>query len=169
MSIFSKLFSGGVSDVVDSIGGILDKFTLSKEEKEEIKMEMQSKLIQVDNELEQTYRKELETRAEIVKTELTHGDNYTKRARPTIIYMGLLFIFIVYVLVPVIAYIGGVSNENLPNIDLPKEFWWAWATVVGIYGAGRSAEKYGITNKITNLATGSGAYKVEKGKEKIEG
>ncbi len=169
MSFFSKLFSGGVSEVVDSVGGVLDKFTLTKQEKEEIKMELQSRLIQVETELELTYRKELDTRSDIVKTELAQGDNYTKRARPTIIYMGLLFIFIAYVLVPVIAYISGVPNENLPAIDLPDEFWWAWATVVGIYGAGRSAEKIGITNKITNLATGSGAYKMDKEKIKIVG
>ena len=169
MSLLSKLFSGGVSDVVDSVGGILDKFTLSKEEKAEIKMEMQSRLIQVENELEKTYRKELDTRADIIKSEMTQGDSYTKRARPTIVYAGLLFIFIVYVLVPVIAYISGTPNERLPVISLPDEFWWAWATVVGVYGAGRSAEKLGVTNKITNLATGSGAYKVEKKKEEAEG
>lgn len=169
MSFLSKLFSGGISDVVDSVGGLLDKFTLSKEEKEEIKLEMQSRLIQVENELEQTYRKELDARADIIKSEMAQGDSFTKRARPSIIYAGLIFIFIVHVLVPVIAYIGGTPNESLPVINLPEEFWWAWATVVGVYGAGRSAEKLGVTNKITNLATGSGAYKVDNNKQEAEG
>ena len=169
MSFLSKIFSGGVSDVIDSVGGVLDKFTLSKEEKEDIKMEMQSRLIQVENELEQTYRKELDSRADIIKSEMAQGDSFTKRARPTIIYAGLIFIFIVHVLVPVIAYISGTPNEKLPVIELPAEFWWAWATVVGVYGAGRSAEKLGVTNKITNLATGSGAFKVNKKKVEAEG
>jgi len=40
--------------------------------------------------------------------------------------------------------------------------------VVSVYGAGRSAEKIGITNKITELATGSGANKVKE-KAKAEG
>lgn len=169
MSFFSKLFSGGVSDVVESVGNVLDKFTLSKQEKEDIKLEMHSRLMQVERDLEETYRKELETRADIVKTELAQGDKFTKRARPTIIYTGLLFVFIVHLLVPVIAYISGTPEANMPDINLPEEFWWAWGTVVGIYGAGRSAEKYGIANKITNIATGSGAYRAEKKKKEVVG
>jgi hypothetical protein len=169
MSIFSKLFSGGISDVVDSVSGVIDKFTLSKEEKEEIKLEMQSKLMQVEKEMEETYRTELETRSDIIKSELAQGDAYTKRARPTIIYAGLLFIFIVHVLVPVIAYIAGTNPSNMPDINLPNEFWWAWGTVVGVYGAGRSAEKLGVVNKFTQAATGSGAFRATKQKENIMG
>jgi hypothetical protein len=160
MSFFSKLFSGGISEVVDSVSGVVDKFTLSKEEKLQFKSEMQSRLIQIESELEKTYRAEIDARAEIIKTELAQGDKYTKRARPTIIYSGLGFIFLVYVLIPFIAYISGTPSAEMPDIALPNEFWWAWGTVVSIYGAGRSAEKIGITSKITELATGSGANKI---------
>ncbi len=169
MSIFSKLFSGGISDIVDSVGGVLDKFTLSKQEKEEIKLEMQGRMMQLENEIEKTYRTELETRSDIIKSELAQGDMYTKRARPTIIYMGLLFIFIVHVLVPVIAYASGTPKVNMPDITLPQEFWWAWGVVVGVYGAGRSAEKLGVVNKFTQAATGSGAYKASMKKDSIVG
>lgn len=169
MSIFSKLFSGGVSEVVDSVGNVLDKFTLSKQEKEEIKLEMQGRLMQMESEVEETYRTELETRANIIKSELAQGDRYTKRARPTIIYMGLLFIFIVHVMVPVIAYIAGTPKANMPEISLPEEFWWAWGVVVGVYGAGRSAEKLGVVNKFTQLATGSGAFKADVRKKEVVG
>jgi hypothetical protein len=161
MSIFQKLFSGGLSEIVNSVGGIVDKFTLSKEEKNAFKLEMQSRLMQIDKEMEETYRTELETRADIIKAEMAQGDRYTKRARPTIVYAGLVFIFILYVLVPVISYLMG-NDVSEPPINLPEEFWWAWGTVVGVYGAGRSAEKMGVVNKITNLATGSGATKPPK-------
>ena len=162
MSILSKLFSGGVSDIVNSVGGVIDKFTLSKEEKQEFKLEMQSRLIEMDKELEKSYQAEINSRAEIIKAEMAQGDNYTKRARPTIIYGGLVFVFIMYVLLPTIAYISGTPASEMPDIQLPDEFWWAWGTVVSVYGAGRSAEKIGITNKITELATGSGAVKMGK-------
>ncbi|WP_462319072.1 holin family protein [Marinilabilia sp.] len=162
MSILSKIFSGSLSGVIDSVSGVIDKFSLSKEEKQEFKLEMQSRLMQMEKELEETYRTELESRADIIKSEMAQGDKFTKRARPTIIYGGLLFIFIVHVLVPVIAYIAGVPANDLPEIDLPDEFWWAWGTVVSVYGVGRSAEKMGIANRATQLMTGSNINKANK-------
>ena len=167
MSIFSKLFGGGLSGVIDSVKDVIDTFTLTKEEKQEFQLEMQSRLMQIEQELETTYRTELESRADIIKAEMAQGDSYTKRARPTVIYTGLAFIFLVYVILPIIAYLLGKSAEAMPEVQLPSEFWWAWATIVSVYGAGRSAEKLGITNKITQLATGSGAYKTNKHKNAV--
>jgi hypothetical protein len=166
MELLKKLFSKGISDVVNSVGDIVDRFTLTKEEKQNFKMEMQSQLMKLEGELEETYRKELDARQEIIKAEMAQGDKYTKRARPTIIYSGILFIFLVYVIVPVIAYISGATQ--MPDIKLPAEFWWAWGTVVSVYGAGRTAEKIGVTNKLTNFITGSGANNVST-KIKAEG
>lgn len=162
MPFFRKIFSGGVKDVVESIGSVADKFIHTKEEKEQARIEMMSRLMQIESELEETYKTEIQSRAEIIKAEMAQGDNFTKRARPTIVYSGLIFICIVYVIVPVLAYISGQPPEAMPQIELPSEFWWAWATVVGVYGVGRSAEKVGITNKITELATGSGANKIKE-------
>lgn len=164
MSIFSKLFSGGISQVIDSVSGVIDNFTLSKEEKQEFKLEMHNRMVQLEMEAEESYRAELESRTEIIKAEMAQGDLYTKRARPTIVYIGLLFIFIVHVLVPVVAYLTGGNLTELSKLNLPAEFWWAWGTVVSVYGVGRTAEKMGISNKVTNLATGSGAYKIDNSK-----
>ncbi|MCE4565252.1 hypothetical protein INQ51_13125 [Maribellus sp. CM-23] len=158
MELFKKLFGKGITEVVSTVGDVVDRFTLTKEEKQEFKLEMQSSLMKLEGELEETYRKELDARQEIIKAEMAQGDLYTKRARPTIVYAGMLFIFFIYVLVPVIAYIGGA--KEMPAIELPAEFWWAWGTVVGVYGVGRTAEKMGVTNKLTNFITGSGASNV---------
>jgi len=159
MSIFSKLFSGGVSQVVDSLSGAIDNFTLTKQEKQEFKLQMQERLVQLDMEAEESYRAELDARTEIIKAEMAQGDLFTKRARPSIVYGGLLFIFIVYVLVPVLAFLFGRDLAELSSLELPEQFWWAWGTVVGVYGVGRSAEKMGVSNRVTNLATGSGVSK----------
>jgi len=170
MSIFSKLFGGGLSSIMDSVGGLIDKFKLSPQEKQDFKLELQGRLMQMEQQMEESYRQELAARAEIIKAELAQGDTFTKRARPMIIYSGLFFIFIVYVLVPVIYLISGadlpshnhIQGQTTNLINLPSEFWWAWGTVVGVYGAGRTAEKYGAANRLTNLITASNAYKVDK-------
>lgn len=166
MDLINKIFGKGITEVVDSVGNIVDRFTLSKEEKQEFKLEMQSRLMKMESELEETYRTELESRSDIIKAEMAQGDKYTKRARPTIVYGGMVFIFFVYVLIPLIAYIGGTPPAEMPQIELPGEFWWAWGTVVGVYGIGRSAEKMGVTNQITQFMTGSGANVDNKKKAK---
>ncbi|MGQ1891245.1 holin family protein [Thermophagus sp. OGC60D27] len=160
MSILSKIFSGSLTGVIDSLGGVIDQFSLSKEEKQQFKLEMHSLLMQKEKELEETYRAELEARADIIKSEMEQDDLFTKRARPSIIYGGLLFIFIVYVIVPLLAIIAGTPADSIPEISLPEEFWWAWGTVVGVYGVGRSAEKMGTTNNFTRFITGSNAGKM---------
>ncbi len=93
MELFKKLFGKGITDVVTSVGDVVDRFTLSKEEKQEFKLEIQSRMMKLEGELEETYRKELDARQEIIKAEFAQGDSYTKRARPTIVYSGLAFIF----------------------------------------------------------------------------
>jgi hypothetical protein len=153
MTIFTKIFGKGLSEAANSIGNLVDRFVLTGDEKNAFKLKMEETLMKLETQIEETYRTELDTRMEIIKAEMNQSDNYTKRARPTIVYAGLLFVFISYVLIPAIAYISG---SELPGIILPDQFWWAWGTVVGVYGVGRSAEKMGITNKITNLMTGSG-------------
>ena len=93
----------------------------------------------------------LEVQKSIIVAELQQSDNFTKRARPSVVYVGLLFIFLVHVVFPVISWF---SKEVLPPLSLPTDFWWAWGSVVSIWAIGRSAEKYGISNKLVNTITG---------------
>ena len=44
MSWFSNLFSSGVKDVVDSVGGAIDKLHTSQEEKMQLKLQMEKEL-----------------------------------------------------------------------------------------------------------------------------
>jgi hypothetical protein len=158
MNIRSTLVSVGL----DKVTNLIDNLTLSREEKEEFSLQLQSQLIQQQQLIEESFQTALTSRAEIIKSELTQGDAFTKRARPMIIYGGLLFILIVHVLVPVsYLFLQGQLPEGVDQlITLPEEFWWAWGTVVGVYGAGRSAEKLGAANRFTQFVTGSNANKV---------
>jgi len=87
----------------------------------------------------------------IIVAEMQQGDRYTKRARPTVVYSGLLFIFLVHVAFPIFAHFTG---DAVPDISLPHEFWWAWTGVVAVWMTGRSMEKYGLENKATKMITG---------------
>jgi hypothetical protein len=98
---------------------------------------------------------ELQAKERIIVAELQQGDNYTKRARPTIIYAGLFIIFANW-LTSAIAAIGWPAIELPP---LPTELWVTWGAVTGTYSIGRSAEKRGVENAFTRLVTGNGKQK----------
>lgn len=152
MGFLSKIFSGSVGGLVEKVGGVIDKFHLSGEEKQQFKIELETLLQKRDSEIEQTIRSEMQAKERVMVAELQQTDNYTKRARPTLVYVGLIFIFLVHVAFPIIAY---AFKEKLPTLSLPEEFWWAWGGVCGTWIIGRSAEKRGVKNKAVSLITGS--------------
>ena len=86
-----------------------------------------------------------------VALEMVQDDNYTKRARPSIIYIGLLIIAFNYCLVPLAKVLMG---EDATPFDLPEEFWLAWGGAVSAYSVGRSMEKSGKRNAFTQAMTG---------------
>lgn len=153
MSFLSKIFSTGVGSVVQQVGNVVDKFHLSGEEKQRFLLEMEALLQKRDSEIEATLRAELQAKERILVAELTQGDNYTKRARPTVVYAGLGFIFFNYCFVPVVAKIFSV---DFPPIDLPTGFWAGWSGIVATWTVGRSFEKRGANDALTRTITGSG-------------
>lgn len=170
MSIFSKILGSGASEVLNGVSNIIGKFKMSPNEKESFKLQLESLLQKRDQEIEETYRQEVQAKSEIIKAELSQGDNYTKRARPTVVYMGLFFILL---------EIFGVRHLVLSNIYLDpimlkamivqsdsifNSFLLTWGGVVGVYGIGRSFEKTGKRNQLTGIITGSGAHKVDDAK-----
>ena len=80
------------------------------------------------------------------------GDNFTKRARPTLVYAGLAMIAWKYCLAPVAVALAGV---DLPDVDFPAEFWLAWGGAVSIWSIGRSQERAGVQNKLVSHITGN--------------
>ena len=93
----------------------------------------------------------IDAQKSIIVSEMNQGDSYTKRARPTIVYSGLAFIFAVHVAFPIIVFFTG---KPMPEISLPAEFWWAWTGVCGIWVVGRSMEKKGSTGKVIDTIMG---------------
>ena len=87
---------------------------------------------------------------EIIVAEMQQQDVWTKRARPSIVYAGLLFIFLVHVAFPMITFWGTLK---VPELILPEAFWWSWTGVCGAWVVGRSFEKNGTQGKIVDLLT----------------
>ena len=70
---------------------------------------------------------EIMSKEKILVAELAQGDSYTKRARPTLVYSGL-----------VAMLVEGI--EAIP-FTAPEQFWPIWGGVCGVWIIGRSAEK----------------------------
>ena len=156
MSLIDSILSGGVDKIIGTVGGVIDSLVTTDEERLQLKGKLQRDILKLENELkiaaEQSYQKEIEAKMTVMKAELEQSDTYTKRARPTVIYIGLLAIMINYVFAPIFFYFTG---RGIPTFNLPGEFWIAWGGIVSVYAIGRSTEKSGFKSKITKLITGS--------------
>ena len=132
MGILSNVVSGSVGTLVEKVADVADKFISTPDEKAQFKLEAQKVLASQLAQVEETARAQVSAAADIIKSEMQQGDNYTKRARPTVIYGGLFFILYNYCIAPTIGH------DAFP---LPDEFWYCWSGVVGVYTFGRSQEK----------------------------
>ena len=141
---------GAITSLVGGLIGpasqIIDDLHVSGEEKAMARLKMESLIQERESEVEQTIRKELESKERIIVAELQQSDNFTKRARPSVIYAGLVFIAWNYVVAP---------TAGLGSFELPSEFWIGWSGIVATYSIGRSAEKRGVRNKMTAGITGT--------------
>ena len=133
----------GISGLGGLISNVMDRFwppQMDEKQKTELQAALEIKLSEFIAAREGMQR-------DVMVAELQQTDPYTKRARPTIVYSGLAFIFLVHVLLPMAGWISViVKNQPLPAtppLALPTEFWWAWTGVCGIYAIGRTMEKRG--------------------------
>jgi hypothetical protein len=145
----------GLGSVAELAKSLVNRFlppTATEAEKLAAQVQMESMLAARENAV-------LDTQRAVMTAEMAQGDNYTKRARPTIVYFGLAAIGLVHVLLPVIAWVTltatGKPLANMPTIQLPTDFWFTWGGVCSIWVIGRSAERRGSTNPVVKFVTGS--------------
>lgn len=147
----------GIGSVADLVGGLADRFFPKKmtfEERAVKELELQ-KIIQDRDNARDTAKRD------VMVAEMNQGDNFTKRARPAIVYTGLFVIIVNYVLNPWMTYWALMffkQQVTLPAINMPEQFWLTWGGVCGLYVLGRSAEKGsagGVIGKVAGLITGN--------------
>ena len=122
-----KLFSGGAGELVESVGGVLDNLTTSKEEKLEAKRKMKELIADYETKMEANI-------TDRWKADMNSDSWLSKNVRP------LVLIFLVVCTVLMIFIDAG-------SIDFVVEEKWTdllqlvLITVIGAYFGGRSFEK----------------------------
>ena len=127
MSILTKIFSSGASDLIGSIGGVVDNLTTSKEEKLEAERKIKELVSNYEVEMEKTI-------TDRWKSDMASDSWMSKNVRP------LVLVFLVVSTVLMIFIDAGVLSFNVEAkwTDLLQ---LVLITVIGAYFGGRSIEK----------------------------
>lgn len=129
-------FATLIGPAFDGLAKIIDNFHMSPEEK----VQAQQAVADAQQKAQlaaQDYQVQLNAIAgQNIRAEETSDDNFTKRARPAVVWMGNALIAWNYGLVPVFGV-----HWKLGPVVLPDAFWWTWGTVVTGYVFSRGAEK----------------------------
>lgn len=164
MSWLGDIVGSGIEGIIGEVGDAVDELHLSGEEKQTFTLKLHEAVQGTMDKLLQSINSVLAAKERVLVAELEQGDRFTKRARPSVVYVGLAFIGVNYVLFPclawILALIAGIWNvqlPELPSLALPGHFWAAWGGVCGTYAIGRSVEKAkigGILGRVARVITG---------------
>lgn len=148
----------GLGSAFDFAGGLMDRFW-PKQMDEAERVAVQSQIWEA---IEARDVQRDAQKRDIIVAEMNQADTFTKRARPSVVYMGLVFIGLVHVIFPIVFYFAGLFKAKMPTLPvlaLPQEFWWAWFGVCSVWMIGRSTEKNvqakGIVGKALSMITGT--------------
>ena len=127
MSIINKLFSGGASKLVESVGGVLDNVITTDEEKKEAKRKLKQVILNHEAKMEQNI-------TDRWSADMNSDSWLSKNVRP------LVLIFLVVSTVLMIFIDAGTIKFTV------EEKWTdllqlVLITVIGAYFGGRSYEK----------------------------
>lgn len=95
-----------------------------------------------DNAMAETLQSELESRARIIEAEMSQGDTFTKRARPMVVYTGLVMFLLEF---GIRAWLVLRGQPMPTEMMIPGALVAGWTTVTGVWAVGRSAEKIAKT------------------------
>ena len=127
MSVLGTIFSGGASDLVKSVGGVVDELTTTKEEKLEAERKVKELIANYQIEIEKNI-------TDWWKADMNSDSWLSKNVRP------MVLIFLVISTVLMIFIDAGTINFNVEPkwTDLLQ---LVLITVIGAYFGGRSFEK----------------------------
>ena len=148
MSIFGDIITKALGPVL----GMVDDLHTSGEEKLAVKAQMMETQVALAIELEKASAVEAEAKKAVLVAELQQGDAYTKRARPTVVYAGLVLALVNHVVLPWVSHFVGSAP---PPIELPVMFWTAWGGICGTWVISRTMERRGVQNQMISTITGN--------------
>ena len=127
MNKLGKIFSGGATELVEGVGGVIDNLHTSKEEKLEAKQKMQELIASYETQME----KEISTRWE---ADMKSDSWLSKNVRPLVlIFLVLSTVLLIFIDAGVINFVVEAKWTDLLQLVL--------ITVIGAYFGGRSMEK----------------------------
>ena len=127
MSILTKLFSGGATDLVKGVGGVLDDLTTSKEEKLEAERKIQELIANYEVEMEKNI-------TDRWKADMNSDSWLSKNVRPMIlIFLVVSTVLMIFIDAGTIQFVVEEKWTDLLQLVL--------ITVIGAYFGGRSFEK----------------------------
>ena len=158
MGIFGKIINAISSPLglAKEVAGIAGKLFGSPEEQHEFELAAATLIQTRDSEIEETLRAEMQAKERVLVAELQQGDKFTKRARPSLVYVGLLLAVLEAGLRIVLVVQGQSFPEGLTTV-VPAQFWVAWTGVTGTWVIGRSVERRGVKNSVVSAITGNHA------------
>ena len=127
MKLINKIFGGGAEKLIDSVGGVLDNLTTSKEEKLEAKRKMK--------ELMANYQMEMEKQVSSRWDADMKSDSWlSKNVRPmTLIFVLVCTMILIFIDAGAINFVVEEKWTDLLQLTL--------ITIIGAYFGGRSVEK----------------------------
>ena len=127
MSIIGKIFSGGADKLVESVGGVLDNLTTSKEEKLEAKRKLEELILNHEAEMQRNV-------TDRWKADMNSDSWLSKNVRPLIlIFLVVSTVLMIFIDAGTIQFVVEEKWTDLLQLVL--------ITVIGAYFGGRSFEK----------------------------
>ena len=146
----ANIFSTGAKELASEIGEQYAGIAAGHTGKKELALALEQLVVERFSSMTDTLTTMMQAKERILVAELTQEDPWTKRARPMVVYAGLAYIAVNYVIGPWLALALGSAPPAMPA--LPTEFWWAWGGICGTWAVGRSAEKMGANGTIGKVA-----------------
>ena len=127
MSILGKIFSGGTTELVKSVGGVIDNLTTSKEEKLEAARKIEELVANYEIKMEENI-------TDRWKADMNSDSWLSKNVRPLVlIFLVVCTMLMIFIDAGTIAFTVEEKWTDLLQLVL--------ITVIGAYFGGRSFEK----------------------------
>ena len=127
MSVLNKLFSGGASKLVESVGGVLDNLTTTKDEKLEAKRKLKELIMSHEAEMERNI-------TDRWQADMNSDSWLSKNVRPLVlIFLVVCTMLMIFIDAGTIKFTVEEKWTDLLQLVL--------ITVIGAYFGGRSLEK----------------------------
>ena len=128
MGIIDKIFGGGAGKLVESVGGVLDNLSTSKEEKLEAKRKLKEMILSHQAEMESNV-------TDRWKADMSSDSWLSKNVRPMVlIFLIVCTMLLIFVDAGFLSFTVEDKWTDLLQLTL--------ITVIGAYFGGRSVEKF---------------------------